>query len=55
MLASSIKSAYETIINPDISGLEKAISLMMTFSMLGTSMVGIIHNMSKSYQWLMAT
>ena len=45
MLASSIKSAYETITNPDVSGLEKAISLMMTLSMMSTSIVGLASSM----------
>ena len=55
MLASSVKSAYDTMMNPDVSGLEKAISLMMTFSMMGTSIIGMVNNFSKALTWLTET
>ncbi|MBE6148212.1 MAG: hypothetical protein E7167_01675 [Firmicutes bacterium] len=44
MLASSIKSAWDTLNNPEVSGLEKAISLMMTLSMMSSSIIGLANN-----------
>lgn len=49
MAASSIKSLKETLENPEIDGWEKAISLLMTFSMLSTSFMGVASNMKTAW------